>query len=41
VIDGQNGMGHVISYNAMKIAIEKARNYGMGMVAVRNSFILE
>lgn len=37
VIDGQNGMGHVISYNAMKIAIEKARNYGMGMVAVRNS----
>jgi LDH2 family malate/lactate/ureidoglycolate dehydrogenase len=37
VIDGQNGMGHVISYNAMKMAIEKAKKYGMGMVAVRNS----
>jgi len=37
VIDGQNGMGHVISYNAMKMAIEKAKKFGMGMVAVRNS----
>jgi len=37
VIDGQNGMGHVISYNAMNIAIEKAKKYGMGMVTVRNS----
>ena len=37
VIDGQNGMGHVISYNAMKLAIEKARKYGMGMITVRNS----
>jgi LDH2 family malate/lactate/ureidoglycolate dehydrogenase len=37
VIDGQNGMGQVISYNAMKLAIEKAKKYGMGMVAVRNS----
>jgi L-2-hydroxycarboxylate dehydrogenase (NAD+) len=37
VIDGQNGMGHVISYHSMKLAIEKARKYGMGMVAVRNS----
>jgi L-2-hydroxycarboxylate dehydrogenase (NAD+) len=37
VIDGQNGMGHVISYNAMKMAIDKAKKYGMGMIAVRNS----
>jgi LDH2 family malate/lactate/ureidoglycolate dehydrogenase len=37
VIDGQNGMGHVISYNAMKLAISKAKKYGMGMVTVRNS----
>jgi L-2-hydroxycarboxylate dehydrogenase (NAD+) len=37
VIDGQNGMGHVISYNAMKMAIEKAKKFGMGMVVVRNS----
>jgi L-2-hydroxycarboxylate dehydrogenase (NAD+) len=37
VIDGHNGMGHVTSFNAMKLAIEKARKFGMGMVAVRNS----
>jgi L-2-hydroxycarboxylate dehydrogenase (NAD+) len=37
VIDGQNGMGHVIAYNSMKMAIEKAKKYGMGMVTVRNS----
>ena len=30
-------MGQVISYHAMKMAIEKAKKYGMGMVAVRNS----
>lgn len=37
VIDGHNGMGQVISYNAMKLAIDKARKVGLGMVAVRNS----
>jgi LDH2 family malate/lactate/ureidoglycolate dehydrogenase len=37
VIDGKNGMGHVIAYNAMKMAIEKAGKFGMGMVVVRNS----
>jgi L-2-hydroxycarboxylate dehydrogenase (NAD+) len=37
VIDGQNGMGQVISYHAMKLAIEKAKKYGMSMVTVRNS----
>ena len=37
VVDGHNGMGHVISFNSMKLAIEKARKFGMGMVAVRNS----
>ena len=37
VLDGQNGMGQVVSYNAMKMAIEKAKKFGMGMVAVRNS----
>jgi LDH2 family malate/lactate/ureidoglycolate dehydrogenase len=30
-------MGHVISKRAMALAIEKAKKYGMGMVAVRNS----
>ncbi len=37
VLDGHNGMGHVISHKAMSMAIEKAKKYGMGMVAVRNS----
>ncbi len=35
--DGNNGMGHVIAYKAMKAAIEKAKKYGLGAVAVRNS----
>ena len=37
VVDGHDGMGMVISYKAMNMAIEKAKKYGMGMVAVRNS----
>ncbi len=37
VVDGHDGMGQVIGYKAMKMAIEKAKKYGMGMVAVRNS----
>ena len=37
VVDGHNGMGHVISKRSMQIAINKAKKYGMGMVAVRNS----
>ncbi|MGI5874603.1 MAG: Ldh family oxidoreductase [Bacillota bacterium] len=37
VIDGHDGMGQVIAYNAMRIAIKKAKKYGMGMAAVRNS----
>lgn len=37
VIDGHDGMGHVIAKKAMSMAIEKAKKHGMGMVAVRNS----
>lgn len=37
VIDGHNGMGHVISKKAMQMAIDKANKYGMGMLVVRNS----
>lgn len=37
VLDGNNGMGHVVSKKAMDMAIGKAKKYGMGMVAVRNS----
>jgi len=35
--DGNCGMGHVIAYKAMKAAIDKAKKYGLGAVAVRNS----
>lgn len=37
VVDGHDGMGQVIGYKSMSMAIEKAKKYGMGMVAVRNS----
>jgi LDH2 family malate/lactate/ureidoglycolate dehydrogenase len=37
VIDGKHGNGHYISYQAMKLAIDKAKKYGVGMVVVRNS----
>lgn len=37
LVDGHFGMGHVISYRAMKLAIEKARNVGIAAVSVRNS----
>jgi LDH2 family malate/lactate/ureidoglycolate dehydrogenase len=37
LLDGNCGMGHVIAYKAMEMAIEKAKKYGLGAVAVRNS----
>lgn len=37
VVDGGNGMGMVVGYHAMQMAIEKARKFGLGAVAVRNS----
>jgi len=37
LLDGNCGMGHVIAHKAMKMAIEKAKKYGIGAVAVKNS----
>ena len=37
VLDGNDGMGHVVGYRAMELALRKAEEYGMGMVAVRGS----
>lgn len=37
VVDGHDGMGQVIGVKSMQMAIDKAKKYGMGMVAVRNS----
>jgi len=37
VIDGGCGLGPVIGHKAMRLAIRKAKKYGLGAVAVRNS----
>lgn len=37
VLDGNNGLGHVVSKKAMEMAMEKAREFGIGMTVVRNS----
>ena len=37
VLDGNNGMGHVVSHKAMSMAIDKAKEYGIGMTVVRHS----
>jgi L-2-hydroxycarboxylate dehydrogenase (NAD+) len=37
VVDGHHGMGMVISKRCMELAIEKAKMYGLGMIAARNS----
>ncbi|MBA7610404.1 putative oxidoreductase YjmC [subsurface metagenome] len=37
LLDGNCGIGHVIAHKAMKMAIEKAKKYGLGAVAVKNS----
>ncbi len=36
LVDGHHGMGHVIAYRSMQMAMDKARRYGLGAVAVRN-----
>ncbi len=37
LIDAHNGMGHPTAYRAMQLAIDKARQYGLGAVAVKNA----
>ncbi len=37
VLDGDAGMGHIVSVKAMNVALEKASSYGAGVVVVRNS----
>jgi LDH2 family malate/lactate/ureidoglycolate dehydrogenase len=37
VIDGHDGMGHVIGVRSMALAIEKAKKCGLAMTVVRNS----
>ncbi len=37
VVDGHNGMGMVVARRCMEMAVEKARQHGLGMVVARNS----
>jgi LDH2 family malate/lactate/ureidoglycolate dehydrogenase len=37
VVDGHDGMGMVIANRSMRMAMDKASRFGLGMVAVRNS----
>lgn len=37
VVDGHDGMGMIVGFKSMQMAIDKAKKYGMGMVAARNS----
>ena len=37
LVDGHHGMGAVIAYRAMRLAMDKAQLHGLGAVAVRNS----
>ena len=37
VLDGNDGMGHVVGKKAMEMAMEKAAKFGMGMVVAKNS----
>ncbi len=36
LIDGHHGMGHVVAHRAMRMAIDKAKRYGLGAATVRN-----
>jgi len=36
LVDGHHGVGHVIAYRSMRMAIDKAGRYGLGAVTVRN-----
>ncbi len=37
VVDGHHGMGMVVSHRCMSMAIQKAREHGVGVVTARNS----
>jgi len=37
LIDGGDGLGQVAAHRAMEMSVEKARKFGMGSVAVRNT----
>jgi len=36
-VDGDNGLGQIVAYRSMKLAIDLAKEFGIGFVTVRNS----
>jgi LDH2 family malate/lactate/ureidoglycolate dehydrogenase len=38
VLDGENGLGHVLAEQAVKLVVERAQTKGMAVVAIRNAF---
>jgi len=36
LVDGHHGMGHVIAHHSMRMAMDKAKQFGLGAVSVRN-----
>lgn len=37
ILDGDNGIGYIVGNKAMQIAIDKANQFGVGIVGVKNS----
>jgi LDH2 family malate/lactate/ureidoglycolate dehydrogenase len=37
LLDGDNGLGHILAYRAMSLAIERSKQHGVGVVSMRNS----
>ena len=37
ILDGGNGLGQVAAHRAMKMSIQKARDFGMGITLIRNT----
>ncbi|HVC32550.1 MAG TPA: Ldh family oxidoreductase [Chloroflexota bacterium] len=37
VLDGDGGLGHILAARAMKLAIQRAKEHGVGVVSLRNS----
>jgi uncharacterized oxidoreductase len=40
VIEGNRGYGQVVGFEAMELAVERAREHGVALLAIRNSFHL-
>jgi len=37
LIDGDNGLGHIVAARAMRVAIDRSKEHGVGIVSLRNT----